>query len=117
VREIDPVVDEQSRQATVKVDMPATESLKPGMFLRAAITTSSASGLTIPAKAVLPQADGSAIAYRLQGNGTVKAQPVQVGEIMPGERVEIKSGLSPGDRIVVKGAAYLKDGDKVEVRG
>jgi HlyD family secretion protein len=115
VREIDPVVDEQSRQATVKVDLPATESLKPGMFLRAAITTTSASGLTIPSKAVLPQADGSAIAYRLMGDGTVKAQPVEVGEIISGERVEIKSGLSPGDRIVVKGAAYLKDGDKVEV--
>lgn len=115
VREIDPVVDEQSRQATVKVDLPVTESLKPGMFLRAAITTTSASGLTIPSKAVLPQADGSAIAYRLMGDGTVKAQPVEVGEIISGERVEIKSGLSPGDRIVVKGAAYLKDGDKVEV--
>jgi len=34
---------------------------------------------------------------------------------MPGDRVEIKSGLSPGDRIVVKGAPFLKDGDKVEV--
>jgi len=65
----------------------------------------------------LPQADGSAIVYKLQGNGTVKAQPVQQGEIMPGDRVEIKSGLSPGDRVVVKGAAFLKDGDKVEVRG
>lgn len=117
VREIDPVVDEQSRQATVKVDLPATESLKPGMFLRAAITTSSASGITVPAKAVLPQADGSAIVYKLQADGTVKAQPVQQGEIMSGDRVEIKSGLAAGDRVVVKGAAFLKDGDKVEVRG
>ncbi len=115
VREIDPVVNEQSREARVKVDLPAADSLKPGMFLQAEITTSSASGLTAPAKAILPQADGSAIAYRLMGDGTVKAQQVQVGEPMPGERVEIKSGLSPGDRIVVKGAAYLKDGDKVEV--
>lgn len=117
VREINPVVDEQSRQATVKVDLPATESLKPGMFLRAAITTSAASGLTVPSKAVLPQTDGSAIVYKLQADGTVKAQPVQQGEIMSGDRIEIKSGLSPGDRVVVKGAAFLKDGDKVEVRG
>jgi len=117
VREINPVVDEQSRQATVKVDLPATESLKPGMFLRAAITTSAASGLTVPSKAVLPQADGSAIAYRLQGDGTVKAQKVEMGELMSGDKVEIKSGLAAGDRVVVKGAAFLKDGDKVEVRG
>jgi RND family efflux transporter MFP subunit len=115
VREIDPLVNEESRQATVKVDLPAADSLKPGMFLRAAITTASASGLSVPAKTVLPQADGGAIAYRLQGDGTVKAQTVKVGEIMPGDRVEIKSGLSPGDRIVVKGAPFLKDGDKVEV--
>ncbi len=115
VREIDPLVNEESRQATVKVDLSAAEALKPGMFLRAAITTSSASGLTIPAKAMLPQADGSSIVYQLQKDGTVKAQSVQVGEILSGEQVEIKSGLSAGDRIVVKGAPYLKDGDKVEV--
>jgi RND family efflux transporter MFP subunit len=115
VREIDPMVNEQSRQATVKVDLPATTALKPGMFLRGAIITSSASGLTVPAKAVLPQADGSAIVYRLQADGTVKPQSVKVGEPISAEKVEIKSGLSPGDRIVVKGAAYLKDGDKVEV--
>ncbi|MEW6491563.1 MAG: efflux RND transporter periplasmic adaptor subunit [Cyanobacteriota bacterium] len=114
VREIDPLVNE-SRMATVKVDLSAADALKPGMFLQAAITTSSASGLTLPAKAMLPQADGSSIVYQLQKDDTVKAQPVQVGEILSGEQVEIKSGLSAGDRIVVKGAPYLKDGDKVEV--
>ncbi len=116
VREIEPLVNEESRQATVKVDLPAEGSLRPGMFLRAAITTSAAQGLTVPSKAVLPQPDGSSIVYRVQGNGTVKAQPVKLGEIMSGDRVEIKSGLSMGDRVVVKGAPFLKDGDKVEVR-
>ncbi len=117
VREIDPLVDKESREAIVKVDLPASDSLKPGMFLQGVITTSSATGLTVPAKAVLPQPDNSAIVYKLQADGTVKAQPVQQGEIMSGDRVEIKSGLSRGDRVVVKGAAFLKDGDKVEVRG
>jgi HlyD family secretion protein len=116
VREIDPMVNDESRQAIVKVDLPATDSLKPGMFLQGSITTSSATGLTVPSKAVLPQPDNSAIVYKLQADGTVKAQPVQQGEIMSGDRVEIKSGLSPSDRVVVKGAAFLKDGDKVEVR-
>jgi multidrug efflux pump subunit AcrA (membrane-fusion protein) len=52
----------------------------------------------------------------MQADGTVKAQPVKVGEILPGDRVEIKSGLSLGERVVVKGAPFLKDGDRVEVR-
>ncbi len=65
--------------------------------------------------AVLPQSDGSAIAYVLQADNTVKAQPVEMGEILPSEKVEIESGLQVGDRVVVKGAAYLKEGDLVEV--
>ncbi|MEQ9367856.1 MAG: efflux RND transporter periplasmic adaptor subunit [Coleofasciculus chthonoplastes F3-SA18-01] len=115
VREIDPMIDEASRQAQVKIDLPASATLKPGMFLRASITTSAAQGLTLPAKAILPQSDGSAIAYIVQPDNTVKAQPVEVGELLGDNRVEIKSGLSVGDRVVVKGAAYLKDGDTVEV--
>ncbi|MGK7873349.1 MAG: efflux RND transporter periplasmic adaptor subunit [Xenococcaceae cyanobacterium] len=115
LREIEPIVDEESRQAIVKVDLPAQKSLKPGMFLRASITTSAATSLTVPMGAVLPQSDGSAIAYVLQEDNTVKAQPVEMGEILTRERVEIKSGLSRGDRVVVKGAAYLKEGDRVEV--
>jgi RND family efflux transporter MFP subunit len=116
VREIEPLVNEESRQAIVKVDLPASASLKPGMSLQGLITTSAMQGLTVPSKAVLPQADGSSIVYRVQADGTVKAQPVKLGEIMSGDRVEIKSGLSAGDRVVVKGAPFLKDGDKVEVR-
>ncbi|NES22937.1 MAG: efflux RND transporter periplasmic adaptor subunit [Symploca sp. SIO3E6] len=115
VRKIETEVDQKSRIAKVKVSLSNTESLKPGMFLRGEITTSSASGMTVPAKAVLPQTDGSAIVYQLEADNTVKAQKVEDGEILPNERIEIKSGLSPSDRIVVKGAAYLKDGDRVEV--
>jgi HlyD family secretion protein len=117
VRQIDPVVDEQSRQATVKVALPSDTSLRPGMFLKGAIITSSATGLTVPSQAVLPQSDGNAIVYKLQADGTVTVQPIEMGEIMPGEKVEINNGLSAGDRIVVKGAAYLKDGDRVEIVG
>ncbi|NEO74518.1 efflux RND transporter periplasmic adaptor subunit [Moorena sp. SIO3H5] len=115
VREIDPIVDQQSRQALVKVDLPNSGSLRPGMFLRGSITTSATTGLTIPSKAVLPQADTSAIVYRLEADNTVKAQPVVMGELLPNGQVEINSGLSQRDRIVVKGAAFLKDGDPVQV--
>jgi multidrug efflux pump subunit AcrA (membrane-fusion protein) len=51
----------------------------------------------------------------VQPDNTVKAQSVEVGELLSDNQVEIKSGLSVGDRVVVKGAAYLKDGDNVNV--
>jgi RND family efflux transporter MFP subunit len=115
VREIAPLVNEQSRQATVRIDLPPTSLLRPGMFARAAITTTTTTGVTVPAKAVLPQPDGSAVVFLLTGEDTVQAQKVEVGEVESGGNVEIQSGLKPGDRVVVAGAGYLKDGDRVRI--
>lgn len=122
VREIAPTIDPKSREATVEIDLPASDLLKPGMFLRASITTNTAMGLTVPAKAILPQPDGSAIVYVLQPDKTVKSQKVEKGEIIQGSlkdlakaKIEIKTGLTPDQKVVVDGAGYLKDGDKVKV--
>jgi len=118
VLEIKPEVNPNSRIAIVKVSLSNTESLKPGMFLEGEITTSSKSGMTVPSQKALTKAnpqDQSAVVFVLQEDNTVKAQQVKVGEILSDKRIEIKSGLSPGDRIVVKGAAELKDGALVEV--
>ncbi|BAY08277.1 efflux RND transporter periplasmic adaptor subunit [Calothrix sp. NIES-2098] len=113
VREIEPLVNDRRREATVKIDLPPTNLLKPGMFARAAITTNSARGMTLPQKAVQAQPDGSVIVFMLSGEDIVRAQKVELGEPINGDRVQIKNGLKIGDRVVVKGAGYLKDGDKV----
>jgi multidrug efflux pump subunit AcrA (membrane-fusion protein) len=113
VREINPIVDEASRQATVKVDLTDNTGLKPGMFLRGAIVTNTSNSLTVPMTAVLPQKDNQALVYLVEPDNTVTAKTVQLGQIMPNNRVEILTGLQAGDRIVVKGAAYLGDGDKI----
>ncbi|MDZ8053376.1 MAG: efflux RND transporter periplasmic adaptor subunit [Aulosira sp. ZfuVER01] len=115
VREIQPLVNDQRREATVKIDLPPTNLLKSGMFARAAISTNSALGMTVPQKAVQAQPDGSVIVFMLSGEDIVLAQKVELGEPINGNRVQIKSGLKLGDRVVVKGAGYLKDGDKVLV--
>ena len=113
VREIDPLIDDSSRQATVKVDLPNNTNLKPGMFLQAAIDVDSSPGQAVAIEALLPQSGNKAIAFVLQSDNTVKAQTVEMGEILSQEKVEIIEGLNPGDRIALKGAAYLKDGDLV----
>lgn len=122
VRDISPLVDPQNRQATVKIDLPQNDLLRSGMFLRASISTATAQGLKVTAKAVLPQSDGTAVVYKLVGEDKVQAQRVQVGGISGGAvgdlttaQVEVKKGLKVGDRVVVSGAGYLKDGDRVKV--
>ena len=120
VREIAPLVDQQTRQATVKISLPPSSRLRSGMFLKSAITVETAQALTVPATAVQPQTDGRSIVYVLEGSETVKAQPVEVGVRQnatdPAKaRIEIKSGLNAGDQVVVSGAGYVKDGDRVTV--
>lgn len=115
VREIDPVINATSRQATVKVALPPNPSLRTGMFLRGEVATAIGQGLAIPTAAVLPQGDGSAVVYRIKPDRTVNAVPIKTGEVLPGQWIEVKEGLQAGDAIVVKGAPYLKDGDRVQV--
>lgn len=115
VREIAPLVDTQSRQATVRIDLPTTTLLRPGMFARAAISSATVPGITVPAKAVVPQPDGNGIVFVLQGEDTVQARSVELGEVLNDGNVEISSGLNPGDRVVVSGAGYLNDGDRVRI--
>ncbi|WP_138497466.1 efflux RND transporter periplasmic adaptor subunit [Nostoc sp. PA-18-2419] len=115
VREIQPLVNDQRREAIVKIDLPPTTSLKPGMFAQAAITTNSAMSMIVPQKAVQSQTDSSVIVFTLSGEDTVRAQKVELGNPANGDKVEINSGLQLGERVIVDGAAYLKDGDKVWV--
>lgn len=123
VREIAPTIDAKTRKALVKVDLPSSDRLRAGMFLKAIITTTTSQGTTVPAKAVLPQPDGSQIVYKLGENDTAIAQRVEVGQIvgkstedLASTHLEILNGLQPGDRVIVNGAGYVKDGDRVKVK-
>ncbi|MGB8701332.1 MAG: efflux RND transporter periplasmic adaptor subunit [Thermosynechococcaceae cyanobacterium] len=114
VREIDPVVEAKTRQATVKIGLPGGPLLKPGMFLRAAIAYSTAQAVTVPTEAVVAQTDGQTLVYVVAANNIVKAIPVKVGDPVGG-RIAVKEGLKAGDRVAVAGAGFVKDGDRVNV--
>jgi multidrug efflux system membrane fusion protein len=53
--------------------------------------------------------------YLIKDDSTVTVRPVKLG-ITDGNRVEVLSGVEPGDRIVIDGADKLRDGAKVTVR-
>jgi HlyD family secretion protein len=114
VREINPVVDAKTRQALVKITLPGSPLLKPGMFLRAGIAFNTAQAITVPDGAVVAQADGQTIVYVLSSDNVAKSQTVQVGDSSRG-RIEVKTGLKSGERVVVSGAGFVKDGDRVNV--
>lgn len=53
--------------------------------------------------------------YLVKDDSTVTVRPVKLG-ITDGDRVEVLSGVQPGDRIVIDGADKLREGAKVIVR-
>lgn len=115
VREIAPLVDAQNRQATVRIGLPTTSLLRPGMFARAAVTSATVPGIMVPAQAVASQPDGNGVVFVLEGEDIVQAKPVEVGEVLNDGNIEIRSGLTTGDRVVVSGVGFLNDGDRVRV--
>lgn len=56
---------------------------------------------------------GNGVAYVMEGRTAVR-RPVELGVSSLGE-VEIKSGVQPGDRIVVSGSDLFKDAERVSV--
>jgi multidrug efflux system membrane fusion protein len=53
--------------------------------------------------------------YLVNADNTVSVRKVVLG-VTEGERVEVRSGLAPGDRIVIDGADKLREGAKVNIR-
>jgi HlyD family secretion protein len=115
VRNVEQLVNAINRQMIVKIDLPQTAFLRPGMFTKVAIIIDTTVSQIIPAKAVQFQTDKSALVFVLSGENIVRAQKVEVGEILSGNQVEIKTGLKRTDRIIIAGAEYIKDGDKVNI--
>jgi multidrug efflux pump subunit AcrA (membrane-fusion protein) len=84
------------------------------MFAEVAIAADRAAGaLTVPSKAVFIRG-GRQMAISLDAEDKVVLNEVTTG-VDNGEIIEIKSGLSAGDRVVTEGQSYLNASSKVNI--
>lgn len=111
VSRVAPLVDPQTRNAELVVSLPRDSGLRPGMFCSAVLETDSVQTVTVPLEAVRGESPEFHV-FVLQPGEVVKKTPVVLGERQQGKAV-VKSGLSAGDKVVTKGAAFLRDGDRV----
>jgi RND family efflux transporter MFP subunit len=115
VRRIFPAADSTTRLVPVEVALAGTAdgAVRPGFLARVTFALSPRAGvLTVPAAAVLEATSGSAVF--LVDDGRAIRRRVQRGDTYEGQ-VEITSGLSPGDTVVVAGNAELRDGAAVRL--
>ncbi|MHB8158458.1 MAG: efflux RND transporter periplasmic adaptor subunit [Desulfocucumaceae bacterium] len=87
----------------------------PGQVIRARYTVAAREGLFIPVEAVLNQGLEKPYIFVAAGDKAVRTA-VTTGDLI-GNRLEILSGLKPGDRVIVKGADKLFEGDIIKEAG
>lgn len=110
VRLVAPMVDAVTRQGRVRIALPLTPALKPGMFARGTIELPAIAMQLVPEAAL--RFDGpTSFVYRVVDD-RVERVPVITGLRRAG-LVEVRSALSGGETIVLGAGAFLRAGDRV----
>jgi cobalt-zinc-cadmium efflux system membrane fusion protein len=107
VETISPRVDAESRRMQVYLTLAhQVIGLQAGMLAQIALRAGSDSAIVVPVSAVLIKDGKRRVVYIEQADGNYVARDVILGRNRDG-RVAVLNGLSPGDRVVVRGALLL----------
>ncbi|RPE31761.1 RND family efflux transporter MFP subunit [Acinetobacter sp. BIGb0102] len=112
VRMIAPVIDPQTRYGLVYVDIPTTQAVRMGMFVKGEFDLGQKPALTVPQTALLLR-DGFSYVFTVNDKNRVTQNKVNVGRRL-GDRVEILD-LAPNVKLVSSGTGFLADGDLVSI--
>jgi HlyD family secretion protein len=108
-------IDAGTRMGTVRVELFPGQGLVPGAFVHGRIQTGQRYNAVVPATAVRSQ-DGKSSVFIVE-NDMVRSRSVTLGS-PAGSTIELLSGVTEGEIVVVKSGSFLKEGEKIlAVRG
>ena len=114
VQSVDPVVDPQTRLASLYAALPITAGVSAGEALSGNVETgSSGDALTVPYAALLD--DGGQPYVFVVSNGLAHRHDVETGATS-GDRIAILKGVAAGDRVIIQGGTAVEDGMKVRTK-
>lgn len=111
VRIVTSEVNADNRLGTARITLNGG-SFRPGMFARAIIQVGAQPAVTVPTAAVLYRENRAGV-FVLAAENRVRFQPVTVLSRTTDQTAV--SGLNAGARVVVAGAGFLGEGDRVTV--
>ena len=118
VREISPIADATTRTYKVRISLlNPPPQVKLGMTASVNVSSEARenkNGLEIPLSAIY-QADGLPGVW-VVNKDIVSLNPVKVGEFGKG-KIQVLSGINPGDTIVTAGVHKLRNGQQVRIAG
>lgn len=117
VSRVSPVVDSDTRTKQIILTFDERdERINAGMFAKVKLYTEDFSGFPVMPSDSLVQNGDDFFAYVVRSDNTVAKMEVEKGESVDGY-VQILSGVSAGDKVVIQGMTSLGDGSKVQEVG
>jgi RND family efflux transporter MFP subunit len=113
LRMVGPMVDTQTRNGLVYVDLPSSENVRVGMFARGEFEIASGTALVLPQSAVLLR-DGFSYVLHVDADSRIIQTKIKTGRRI-GDQVEILGGIGESAQVVAAGGGFLGDGDLVRV--
>ena len=115
VRAVAPAVDPETRTGILYADLPTPGDLRAGMFAQGQVLLGATSTTVLPRESVVFRDGFPYVFVAAAGNAEafkVERRRITIGP-QRGDFTEVQGGLKPAERIVVKGAGFLSDGDLV----
>jgi len=107
-------INQQARTLRVEVDIPnAQQGLVPGMYVKVSFNLQPKGLVQIPAAALIFRAGGPQVACVDKSNH-VTFRNVTIARD-DGNAIELGSGVSPGDQLVLNVSSQIDNGDIVEI--
>ena len=118
---ISQLANARTRSTRLEIRLPNQEGLlRSGQIVHVRLTRQVLKdAILVPLLAVIPMEDGKAV-YVVgssptgAGAGVAERKVVELGTIK-GDRVQIRSGLKPGDKLIVAGHRFVAPGQKVDI--
>ena len=112
VSEIIPVADPTSRTTLVRLDLPASSGLRSGLFGRAWVPMGRRPAIRVAREAILERGQLQGV-YVIGQDNIARFRLIRTGAASHGA-VEILSGLTGGELVVVAGTERVSDGARIE---
>ena len=115
---LDNRIDPVTRSLRARATIPNPDRvLRSGMFMRVTVTADPRTSLAIPEAAVQPIGPRTFVWKVSDENGVLKARRVEVelGQRAEGF-IEVMSGLTPGDQVIVEGIIRVREGSEINVQ-
>lgn len=112
---ISPLADSATGKYNVEITAPNPDGVwRGGMVANVELPRTLSTGFILPLQCLGVGDKGRYVL--VAENGTVKKRMIEAGQII-GDKIEILSGINPGDQVIASGISFLLEGEKVEPKG